>query len=359
MASDGSTLAPPDTLLDLQIFTNGTLLATAVAQLLIIFTFLQEWRVLPAQLRYIGLSSLVPTIISCMLAMAGNCLQCFPFVEAGCYVFNLGRFASWLTYILRIWALSRHNRIVTTTCFGALLVAMGARISFCATLVSYRSLPRLCNPAGSSDINRLLNILSAVLSGAYSLFLATVHLYYLHKNGAEALIMRHNSARKNANLNGGASGPGARAPAPGSGRVGTTVRMMAKGVMVLVVDAVMQVFGKLTSLISPSYFFITFWSGQLLIDILYVLYIKSFAVELRGSPRNYELNLSAPAGGCRGTPPRPGIGSPESPVKSGFPVMVTGFEPLGVVTALGRGGDGVMTVQMSRAIMSAMGESDS
>ncbi|KXS10628.1 hypothetical protein M427DRAFT_36871 [Gonapodya prolifera JEL478] len=115
---------------------------------------------------------------------------------------------------------------------------------------------------------------------------------------------------------------------------------MAKGVMVLVVDAAMQVFGKLTSLISQSYFFITFWSGQLLIDILYLLYIKSFAVELRGCTRNSELNSSTPAGDCGDTPPRPGIGSPESPVKFGFPPVVTGFEPLGGVTALGRGRDG-------------------
>ncbi|KXS12277.1 hypothetical protein M427DRAFT_72101 [Gonapodya prolifera JEL478] len=332
-------IAPVDNLLDLQLWTNGVTLASSLAQVLIVLIFLQEWNVLPSYLKWLGLGSLLSTLFASVSSIASNMNACDTLFVSGCYFYQLGKLLGWLTYLIRIWSLSGRNRslLVISTCFGAFTMALN--LSFCVRITGVRALPRLCAPAlaTSGTLDSFSDSAGPISMIFFPLYLAVIHVVYLRKfSKSSKLAVR--AGMDGAHL-----------------KLQSFMNMFGRSVFVLVLEAVLLgAKNFLTGSTNAVLFFIALWGGQVFLDLAYVIYIKSFALDLRRASAGSTSNSDAEA---PRKPSKDALLRNKGPgaASAWVPPVVTGFQKVDI---LGQGGKGMATVDMSRAFKSALDDSE-
>ncbi|KXS11429.1 hypothetical protein M427DRAFT_35808 [Gonapodya prolifera JEL478] len=108
--SDAFYADPTDVVSNLAV--NSIVLASFVSQFVVLLSFVPDMSVLPVGLKGLYLISLVNSMIAPLLVFISNNFACHPAVPAGFHFYWLGLLWKWMTHFLRIWALSKKNKLV-------------------------------------------------------------------------------------------------------------------------------------------------------------------------------------------------------------------------------------------------------
>ncbi|KXS12952.1 hypothetical protein M427DRAFT_71707 [Gonapodya prolifera JEL478] len=270
----------------LQIYVNAITLASFVAQLVILVTFIPDLAVFPMNLKVLSLCTIVFGMLSPLVGFVSHNYSCNPGIQAGCTLFLLGTLGKWFTYTLRIWLLSLRRHLILIIFVVFTVVASAASFeSYCAVTTGVRVLPRLCGPETLPGWT-ITDSLSTWMCAGQNFFFAILHVYYLRDYFTE--IFSSTEADNKGGLG-----------APMTNRFAATLSMCAGSILVMIVDGMQFLIRRLFSSDPVKYFIIVFGS-QILSDIIYCAYMRRFAAELYRETQITAFPYPAVGGGGSG-----------------------------------------------------------
>ncbi|KXS17389.1 hypothetical protein M427DRAFT_54678 [Gonapodya prolifera JEL478] len=307
----------------IQVYVNSITLASVVAQLVILVTFLPDLSVFPASLKFLSIFTIVSSMMSALVVFISGNYACNPAIQIRCTFFLLGNMGKWCTYTLRVWLLSYRRNLGVMLLIGLLIGVHALTFQWwCAVSPAERVLPRLCSGPLTDEQLRWTDLTGSISGAVVNLVFIILHVYYLWDYFRDVF-----AGKTSAHL----GGPSAiLAP---TNRFAATLRLFSGSILVMLVDFAQFTLRKFFTS-DPLHFFILIWGAQIVSDIIYCSYMRRFANDLHreaqhtakhpyeGAPRSTTLGLH-PGGEIDYVALDPvGTVKPTSPVLADMPLPV-------------------------------------